>query len=281
MQIVMTLLCRNEEDIIAENIEFHLRQGVDFIIATDNTSSDRTTDILKTYQDQGVLRLMYAQETTHDQAVWVTRMARIAARDHQADWVINSDADEFWWPSAGDLKTTFQDIPEDIHALEIQRNNFLPNRQTIGSGRKFFDTMRIRETASCSIHGKRLPPKVCHRPDPDITVSDGNHRVTFSDGTSHAVPNSDLEILHYPVRTFLQLENKIRLGTQALERNQRLNRNIGNTWRHLYHEYYQTGRLEEYFEGLMVENEALARDLLSGHLIEDSRLSDYFEYTVP
>jgi hypothetical protein len=32
----MTLLIRDEEDIIDKNISFHLKHGVDFIIATDN-----------------------------------------------------------------------------------------------------------------------------------------------------------------------------------------------------------------------------------------------------
>jgi len=37
IKIVMTLLVRNEEDIIRENIEFHLSQGVSFFIATYDT----------------------------------------------------------------------------------------------------------------------------------------------------------------------------------------------------------------------------------------------------
>ena len=30
-----------------------------------------------------------------------------------ADWVFHNDADEFWWPVDGDLKETFETIPED------------------------------------------------------------------------------------------------------------------------------------------------------------------------
>ena len=45
-RIVMTLLCRDEEDIIGYNIAYHLAQGVDFVIATDNASRDRTPLVL-------------------------------------------------------------------------------------------------------------------------------------------------------------------------------------------------------------------------------------------
>ena len=50
------------------------------------------------------------------QAEWVTRMARFAATELDADWVINSDADEFWWPRGGTLKDVFDD-----HSGEIRR----------------------------------------------------------------------------------------------------------------------------------------------------------------
>ena len=46
MKLVMTLLVRDEEDILAQNLEHHLAQGVDFFVVTDNGSIERTPDIL-------------------------------------------------------------------------------------------------------------------------------------------------------------------------------------------------------------------------------------------
>ena len=49
-KLVMTLLVKNEDDVIEENIKFHLASGVDFIIATNNNSTDKTRDIFLKYQ---------------------------------------------------------------------------------------------------------------------------------------------------------------------------------------------------------------------------------------
>ena len=54
----MTLLVRDEADIVDDQITYHLAAGVDFVIATDNRSEDGTTAILERYERDGVLHLI-------------------------------------------------------------------------------------------------------------------------------------------------------------------------------------------------------------------------------
>ena len=98
MKLVMTLLARDEADIVESWLAFHLNAGADFVIATDNRSEDGTTDVLERYAREGHVHLIREPGEDLRQDEWVTRMARLAATEFAADWVINSDADEFWWP---------------------------------------------------------------------------------------------------------------------------------------------------------------------------------------
>jgi len=127
MKIAMTLLVRDEEDILRENIKFHLAQGVDFIIATDNRSTDSTKDILKEYETQGKLFYIYENRDNYNQHAWVTKMARMAYLEHNANWVINNDADEFWWPKKGTLRDVFLSLPANANIIKARRlseNNY-------------------------------------------------------------------------------------------------------------------------------------------------------------
>ena len=111
MKLVMTLLARDEADILDAHLDFHLNAGVDFVIAMDNLSTDGTNEILESYAKGGQLHLIRQDSEYLRQADWITDMGRMAAAEFGADWVIHSDADEFWWPRGESLKDVLASIP--------------------------------------------------------------------------------------------------------------------------------------------------------------------------
>ena len=269
MTLVMTLLVRDEADIIAANIDYHLLQGVDFIIATDNRSEDATPRILKSYEAKGVLRYILEPADDYDQGRWVTRMARMAYADHGASWVINNDADEFWWPSQGSLRDVFDTVAAGVGILRAQRHNFI----VVEGDEPFFERMIYREAQSYNILGQPLPPKVSHRGSAEVKVMQGNHNVVGITPTN--IQNGLVEILHYPIRSYAQIENKIAKGGAAYERNPSLPPSMGRTWRMLYDELKFSGNLRRYFAENCPAKGRLQQMLQSGKLVSDTRLLSY------
>src|SRR5204862_8006505 len=74
-------------------------------------------------------------------------------------------------------------------------------------------------------------------------------------------------ILHFPVRSYEQIERKIVLGGQAYARNRELPPEVGETWRRLYALYLEGGLPEWYAEQLPEPG--------SGRYVEDDRLRDF------
>src|SRR4029079_19507852 len=111
MKLVMTLLARDEADIVDAQIAYTLHAGVYVVVATDNRSEDGTTEILERYARDGVLHLIREPGDDLRQSEWVTRMARLAATDFAADWVLNADADEFWLARGASLKELLAAVP--------------------------------------------------------------------------------------------------------------------------------------------------------------------------
>lgn len=273
MNIVLTLLCRNEIDIIEQLIKFYLDRDIDYIIATDNGSSDGTKELLAEYKNKGYLYLISEPNFTHDQSVWVTRMARLAAIEFNADWIINSDADEFWWPSNNSYKHLFEKVPEHIDIINVPRTNFLPMAK---EGGPFYSRMIYRELISLNSVGKPILPKVCHRAHPDVTVLDGNHSAIFTDRNSNITQIDELNILHFPLRSYKQFERKIREGAEAIERNARLkSTTVGRTWKFLYNEYYKSGTLHEYYLTQCLSENEILHKLNSNQITIDTRIRDY------
>ena len=273
MKIVMTLLVRDEEDIIRQNIEFHLNHGVDFFIVTDNLSGDGTRDILEAYWQLGVLHYIYEPEDNYAQGVWVTRMAKLAVTQFGADWVINSNADEFWWAKyEKDLKAVLRHVPASVPGLRVRRHNFVPRPRT--GDVSFLETMVYRQTFSVNGLGKLLPPKICYRALSDFSVAQGNHEVFVEGAKLNVSETNELSIFHFPVRTLSQISQKIEKGGAAYMRSD-LPVEIGAVWRMLYVMYKQEG-LDRYFEGQFYDDSRLRRALAEGVLLEDRRLLQYF-----
>src|SRR5213080_3553289 len=171
-RVVMALKVRDEEDVIESALRYHHAQGVDFFIVTDNGSTDRTPEILGRWVHAGLARVITEpspelRERGHE---WVTRMARLAATEHGADWVVHGDADEFWWPLAGNIKEALAAVPQEYGVVLGPRAELVARPDGAGT---LFDRLVYREARSM------LRPKIAHRAFEDVMVLHrGQHDVT-------------------------------------------------------------------------------------------------------
>lgn len=264
----MTLVARDEADVIEAMLECHLALGVDLVIATDNGSVDGTTDILRRYERRGVLRLISEPDEVFRQGRWVTWMARMAAVDYGADWVVNADADEFWWPRNGDLKAALASVPPEFSALAAHRHNFVVRPE---DEQPFHARMRWRRTDSMTGDGFRMGVKVCHRADPRIEIAEGNHAAAGVPG--QVLDDRRIEILHYPHRTYDQYDRKVCQGATGRMRNPEVGPDISYHWKRSYGERLD-GTLRQTWNTWVYDDERIAAALASGEVVEDRRVTD-------
>jgi hypothetical protein len=268
MRLVMTLLVRDEEDVVAAQLAHHLDAGVDFVVATDNRSSDGTTEVLERYASEGRLHLIREPGDDLRQTEWVTRMARLAATDFGADWVVNTDADEFWWPEGESLRDVLSAVPSDFGVVRAAWRNFVPRPD----GDPFFaERMTVRYCApSFHPHPLSTHSKSAHRGVSDVRVGRGNHEA-FGHALRPIRGWYPLEILHFPVRSLEHCRRKYVTQFVALERN--AEKGIPG---HMAEAYlaYQAGDLDGFYEPLVVDDPALEQGLAAGAYEIDTRLRD-------
>ena len=286
MKLAMTLMVRNEADVLDDNLRFHRAQGVDFFIALDNGSTDGTLKILESYERAGILTVVRMEgpllKVLRDGTTQLGRMAH----EMGADWVIHNDADEFWWPvTGGDLKEALATIPDTFGIVLAPRTEFLPRPDGPGS---FAERLVIREARF------RRPPKTAHRAHPliemwtthpiDVWVNRGSSPRTGLVGKpalrtqpNHVeenelelvlAPRFPIAVMHFPLRSFEQYRTKVELagGNRLFDRDPEARE---------VREAYDAGRLEDVYENLILDDEAVRRGLAQGWLVEDTAFRDY------
>lgn len=264
MKLVQTLVVRDEADIVDAQIAYHLAAGVDFVLATDHDSEDGTTDVLRRYEREGILKL-YREVGEMRESDWRTRMAREAASEYGADWVLNTDADEFWIPREHTLKESLAAVPTGVGVVWATTCHFVPRPE---DGSLFAERMTARFAATAALNDPTSPyrphAKAAHRPDPAIRVRFGSHRVV-SDTLMPLPAWHPADVFHFPYRTRAQYEEKT-------VRRARGDKPLGQYVKGL--QAKEQGRIEDVYSKLVVDDEALARGVAAGSLVVDTRLRD-------
>lgn len=270
-RLIMTLLVKNEEDMLEENLIFHKAMGVDGFIITDNNSSDRTPEIIRKYKEKGwIVEAIEEKATDYQQKKWVDRMIWKAKSVHKADWVINADADEIWYAPSGDLKTEL--VSSRANVLTCEMKCVYPEE-----GKPFWqwgqtvEVVNDLERYNLSRYSlfARQNKKVIHRTAGYIQISMGNHKVTMF---PKKVAKSNIRIYHYNIRgkkTFLE---KMINGGKQLEQNPK--KHGGRHWRY-YYQLYKEGLLEAEYDKV-IGTASFDQLKLDGFIRTDTTIPEWF-----
>lgn len=270
----MTLMVRDEADIIGPMIDHHLSQGIDTIIVTDNGSVDGTFEILQSYGDSIVLKQDLVQRKQQHSVV--TAMAREAYTRFGADWVVNADADEFWLPitDGQTLREVLSEIPRELQTFTVPVIDMIGAASLRGTGLnrlKYRDTRSTTRLHELGLHAHSTPNAV-HVGHEFIEVAQGNHSVNLE--SSGTLPEHlGIEVLHFPWRSWEQFERKVRNSGKAYESNPDLQPSPNH---HGMREYrrWKLGSLQSFYVLRHPAEDELAQGALTGELTLDSRIAD-------
>ena len=224
MILAVTLMVRDEADVLPAWLDHHVAQGFDVFVITDNGSEDGTTELLTAFAEREDVIVDLRHDPVHrkQQGTVVTGMARDAATVHHADWVVNADADEFLLPVDRSLRvrTVFEQLDPVIGAFTVPVVNLTGQLAESGAGLGRLHWRDERPLEDLHAAGLLAPPttNAIHVGDPAVTVVQGNHQVSVANGGE--VPAAlALEVLHLPWRSWAQYAHRVEVSGRAYEAN--------------------------------------------------------------
>jgi hypothetical protein len=254
----MTILVKNEADIIEKNIRYHAKKGVDSFVVMDNNSTDGTREILERLKKEFEITII-DEKGIYNQAKWMTKLTHIARKKYNPTWLIPNDADEFWW-SKESLKDALKNAKKAV--LTVDRFNFL-----LYEGIKNWWESEIRvenpifyrkntqlSSDKISIILAKISPKVIIKPKGLLWIRGGNHKALHILNPFDYFKHYDkikrfeeIKVFHYPIRSYEQFEKNIKNRAALLEMGAKMGPHY-KRWVKLLKE----GKLKEEFEKNLV-----------------------------
>jgi glycosyltransferase involved in cell wall biosynthesis len=224
MSVAAIMLVKDEDDVIGWTI-CHLMTQVDYVIVSDNASTDGTKTILATLAMNYPDRLLVLED--NDSAYWqarkMTELAEIAWQRCGVDWIVPVDADEMWITDDGrPLNRWLLALAPDVLAARARLFHYVPTSED-GEESNPFERIKWRLAEPASL------PKVCARYLPGIEIEAGNHGVLI-DGDRPQLIAGGLRVNHYSWRSAEQYARKIVNGSRAYALTD-LDPEIGRHWR--------------------------------------------------
>ena len=194
--------------------------------------------------------------------------------EHGADWVINSDADEFWWPCASSLKEALDAVPSRYGVVYATMCYFLPRPASC----PFSESMTVRLLQPTPINSppSRYRPsvKAVHRGTADVRVRRGNHEVERAGARLRSW--HPLEVLHYPDRSPDQFARKYANTIDSWPTGGR----APGAFVLAAHASAERDA-EQAFHERAITDDALSEALAAGAVVIDSRLRDALRRLLP
>jgi glycosyltransferase involved in cell wall biosynthesis len=273
-------IVRNEVDIIATTVLYHLAVGFDRIVILDNGSSDGTTEVLDLLARDPRVRWTRS-DGPFRQAELLGALVSQAYTEF-ASWVVPFDADEFWYPVGGDLRGVLdatsaaalgcrvvnfvQRRDEQQATVDSLRHMVMRPRRPVGPVACVEGLVNAREIAF--VEGL-YPPKWISRASSSVVISQGNHAVWGGEGD--LARTEAIVCLHAPLRARSILRKQVEYGRRLDE----VKLEPGEVW------HVRRWRRLHDAEGL--EREWLANSHVDGQLdvygvdhplVSDTRLQD-------
>src|SRR4051812_36805854 len=112
-KIVLVTAAYDQGDILKDYLRWHLQIGIDHIIVQDCGSTDGSIDTLNEFGRRAPVQWLPLPGRNMLKLRMPMSLVEMARDQHQADWIILADADEFLCVPGGDLKSLLRQADED------------------------------------------------------------------------------------------------------------------------------------------------------------------------